>query len=45
MLVPMKSSLAVTAASVWKQTDPVAVGTLAIVVACLGVLATLLQPG
>ena len=45
MFVSMKSRLFFAAASFWKHGDPSVVGTLGIIVACLGVLATVLLPG
>jgi hypothetical protein len=45
MINPMKSSPVGSAASLWKQADPCLYGTLWVVAACLGTLATLLLPG
>jgi hypothetical protein len=45
MINTLKSSLVVSAASLWRQEDPSLYGTLLVVVACLGTVGTVLLLG
>jgi hypothetical protein len=45
MINPLKSRSVGLTASLWRQWDPSLHGTLWVVIACLGTLATLFLPG